>query len=104
MNTGKDVNKSADIQPIRGPERTMAVSEELGRLTDILREICPPDGVISFEYNGSLHLHIDVRRVEDVTKIEAMLPSLCGGIFQGAQRGLSAHHSFFHRISSMVSL
>ena len=104
MTTGQDSNKSADIQPIRGPERTMAISEELGRLTSVLREICPPDGVITFEYNGALHLHIDVRRVEDVTKVEALLPSLCGGIFHGVQRGLTARHSFFHRISSLVSI
>lgn len=104
MDTGQDRNKSADIQPIRGPERTMAVSDELARLTSILHEICPPDGVISFEYDGALHLHIDVRRVEDVTKIEALLPSLCGGIFHDVQRGLTARHSFFHRISSKVSL
>lgn len=104
MNMAEESNKSADIRPIRGPQRTTAVSEELGRLTSILREICPPDGVITFEYDGALHLHIDVRRVEDVTRIEALLPSLCGGIFHGVQRGLTAHHSFFHRVSSMVSL
>ena len=104
MNTCEDGSKTADIQPIRGPQRTMVVSEELGRLTSILRGICPPDGVISFEYEGALHLHIDVRSVEDVTKIEALLPSLCGGIFHSTQRGLTARHSFFHRISSMVSL
>ena len=104
MSRAEDSNKSADIQPIRGPQRTMAISEELGRLTSALREICPPDGVITFEYDGALHLHIDVRRVEDVTKVEALLPSLCGGIFHGVQRGLTARHSFFHRISAMVSL
>ena len=104
MNTGDDGNKSADIQAIRGPDRPMVVSDELGRLTGILREICPPEGVISFEYDGALHLHIDVRRVEDVARIEALLPSLCGGIFHGAQRRLTARRSFFHRISSMVSL
>jgi len=104
MNIGHESSKSGDIQPIRGPQRTMAISEELGRLTRALREICPPDGVISFEYKGALHLHIDVRRLEDVNNIESMLPSLCGGIFHGIRRGMTAHHSFFHRISSLVSL
>ena len=104
MNSGKDSNQSADIQPIREPQQRMAVSEELGRLTRILREVCPPESVISFEYDGALRLNIDVRRVEDVARIEALLPSLCGGIFHGAQRRLTARHSFFHRISAIVSL
>ena len=104
MNTGEDDKKSANIQPIRATQRTMVISEELGKLTSILHEICPPDGVISFEYDGALRLHIDVRRLEDVAKLEALLPSLCGGIFHGVQRGLTTRHSFFHRVSSMVSL
>lgn len=104
MNSGKDGNQSADIQPIRGTQQSMIVSEELGRLTRILREICPPESVISFEYDGTLHLNIDVRRAEDVARIETLLPSLCGGIFHGTQRRLTARHSFFHRISAMVSL
>ena len=70
----------------------------------ILREVCPPESVISFEYDGALRLNIDVRRVEDVARIEALLPSLCGGIFHGAQRRLTARHSFFHRISAIASL
>jgi hypothetical protein len=94
--------KSGDIQPIRGSAPTMAVSKELARLTNVLRDHCPADAVITFEYSGALHLHVDVRRLEDVTKMEALLPSLCGGIFQNVQRGLAAHHSFFHRISALV--
>src|SRR5687768_481234 len=104
MNMVEDSYKSADVQPIRTPQRTMVISDELARLTGILREVCPPDGVITFGYDGALRLHIDVRRVEDVARIEALLPSLCGGIFHGVQRGLAARHSFFHRISSIVSL
>ena len=104
MSTGEDGNKSAEILTIRGPHRNLVVSDELGRLTHILREICPPEGVISFEYDGILHLNIDLRRLEDIARIEALLPSLCGGIFHGAQRRFTARHSFFHRISSLASL
>lgn len=97
-------DKSADVQPIRGSPPTTPVSDELARLTSVLRNHCPADAVIIFEYNGALHLHVDVRQFEDVTKMEALLPSLCGGIFQQVQRGLAAHHSFFHRISALVTL
>ncbi|QIK97114.1 hypothetical protein G7076_02295 [Sphingomonas sp. HDW15A] len=79
------------------------VSDELARLTVVLREFCPPEAIVTFEYDGRLKLHIDVREVQDVARLEAVLPSLCGGIFHDTQRGLSAHHSFFHRISAAVA-
>ncbi len=104
MITGEEGSRLADIQPIRAPQQIMAVSDELGKLTSILRDVCPAEAVISFDYNGALHLHVDVRLIEDVTKIEALLPSLCGGIFHGAQRRMTARHSFFHRVSANVSL
>ncbi len=104
MITGEKGIRPADVQPIRAPQESMVVSDELGRLTSMLRDACPPEAVISFDYNGTLHLHVDVRLIEDVTKIEALLPSLCGGIFHSAQRRMTARHSFFHRVSASVSL
>jgi hypothetical protein len=32
-----------------------------------------------------------------------MLPSLFGGIFSDVQRGLVDNHSFFHRVSALVT-
>ncbi len=104
MITGEKGSRPGDILPLRAPREIMAVSDELGRLTSMLREVCPTEAVISFDYNGALHLHVDVRLIEDVTKIEALLPSLCGGIFHSAQRRMTARHSFFRRVSFSVSL
>jgi hypothetical protein len=59
--------------------------------------------MITFEYNGKLHLHVDVRRLEELAIVEATLPSLCGGIFHDLQRGMAARHSFFHRVSALVT-
>ena len=103
MITEEEGSRTADIKPIRAPREIMAISEELGRLTRMLRVVCPAEAMISFEYNGALHLHVDVRLSEDASGIEALLPSLCGGIFHSAQRRMTARHSFFHRVCPRVS-
>ena len=91
-----------NIESIPIPSKS-GVSDELGRLLGILRGLCPRRAVILFEYDGALRVHIDIRRLEDVPVVETFLPSLCGGIFRDAQRGLSAKHSFFHRITATVA-
>lgn len=103
MNARKEPGRSADVESIAVQPQPATVTEELGKLTGILREFCSPEAVITFEYNGALRVHIDVREVEEVAKLEAILPSLCGGAFYDTQRGLAAHHSFFHRISARVA-
>lgn len=103
MNLRKETGRSADIESLPVTPQPNIVSDELGRLTSILREYCRPEAVITFEYNGILRVHIDVREIEDVARLEAIFPSLCGGIFHSTQRGLAAHHSFFHRISATVA-
>lgn len=79
------------------------ISDELGKLTAMLAQLCPPDAVIGFQYDGKLRLSIDVRRFEEMTTIEAQLPLLYGGIFQEVQRGSPGHGSFFHRLSAIVA-
>jgi hypothetical protein len=49
-----------------------------------------------------LQLHIDVRNLEDVSRLEVVLPSLCGGIFSNLQRGLVDNHPFLHRLTALV--
>jgi len=103
MNPKRDT-QSAEVERIRVPPPPTCVSDELAKLMRVLREFCQPEATIAFEYDGSLKVHIDVREIEDVARLEAILPSLCGGIFSNTQRGLAAHHSFFHRISAHVGL
>jgi hypothetical protein len=89
---------------VTGSAQPTLVSDELRRIMSALREACPRETILTFEYDGTLRVHIDARRVEDVTQIEILLPSMCGGIFSDAQRRLSANHSFFHRLSAIVAL
>src|SRR4051794_36128492 len=77
--------------------------DELTKLTDILHGVCPSDAVITFEFAGALHVHIDVRTLEDMTRLETLIPSLAGGAFYDIQRGLAARRSFFHRLSASVA-
>jgi len=79
------------------------VSDELGRLQAALAELCPKDSTISFEYDGKLHLHVDLRGFEDVNRMEAILPTLFGGIFHDVRRTLAGPHSFFHRVTALVN-
>lgn len=83
-------------------QRSTHVTDELNRILGMLRDVSPKDAVISFDFDGRLHVHIDVRRREEVTLLEAVLPTLGGGLFQGLARGSTPHHPFFHRISALV--
>lgn len=90
------------VQPFPARNST-AVTDELNRILTMLRDVAPKDGVISFDFDGRLHVHIDLRRREEVTLLEAVLPSLGGGLFHSLSRGATPHHPFFHRISALVA-
>jgi hypothetical protein len=80
----------------------LPVSAELQKLTDMLAPQCPKDCIIKFEFDGKLRLVIDLRRFEELTALEALLPAMWGGIFQEVQRGITDKHSFFHRLTAVV--
>ena len=103
MSPGKEHSGPADVERIHAPPPPTTVSDELGKLMGTLREHCGPEAVISFQFDGKLHVHIDVRDMEEIARLESILPSLCGGAFSELQRGLAAHHSFFHRLSARVA-
>ena len=79
------------------------VSSELRKLTAMLTTLCPKDSVIRFVFDGNLHLHLDVRDFEEMTTVEALLPTACGGVFHDVQRGMTEKHSFFHRLTALVA-
>src|SRR5437764_3032533 len=91
------------VEPFPGPSPSTAVSDELNRILTMLREACPPDSHISFDFDGRLHVHIDVHKREEVTIVEMMLPTLGLGLFHGLSRGGTPHHPFFHRVSALVA-
>lgn len=86
--------------PLQQPTQ---VTDELNRILGMLRDVSPNDATISFDFDGHLHVHIDVRRREDVTLLEALLPKLGCGLFSGVTRGSTPHRPFFHRISALVA-
>ena len=95
--------KPSNVEPISLPPQATPVSDELTKLTEALRGICPQDAVITFEFDGKLHLNVHLRRFEDVTRVETALPSLCGMIFHDIRHGQVGRHSFLHLVSALVA-
>jgi len=80
------------------------VSDELGRIFNLLRDAFPDVHHISFEYDGKLMVHMDSRRKEQVALIQERLPYLAGGrLFSGIRRGETPNRPFDHRISALVA-
>ncbi len=92
----------ANVEPFPTPSPSAAVSDELNRILTMLRQACPRDSQISFDFDGKLHVHIDVRNREEVALVESMLPAIGLGLFHGITRGGTPHHPFFHRVSALV--
>lgn len=85
------------------PQHGTPVTAELNRILTMLREACPRGATISFDFDGRLQVHIDVRQREDVLQIQGMLPVLGGGLFHSVSVGATPNHPFFHRITAFVA-
>lgn len=83
-------------------QRSSLITDELNKILAMLQGACPEDAIISFDFDGRLHVHIDVRNFEDLLKVEGLLPVLGGGIFRDVTRGDTPHHPFHHRLSAIV--
>lgn len=103
MSARTNHDPSRNVERIFGTAEPSPVSDELRKLTATLASVCPRESVIKFVYDGTLHLHLDVRRFEDLTGMEMLLPTLCGGAFHDVQRGMSDRHSFFHHLTAVVA-
>lgn len=80
------------------------VSDELDRLLSLLRDSFPDVRNISFEFDGRLHVHIDLRSKEQLALVEERLPYLGGGrLFSEPRRGDTPKRPFDHRISALVA-
>lgn len=102
MSADSESVRTGSIESLPSQPRPKVISEELGRIAELVHGVAPADSVISFSFDKSLHVHIDVRKLEDVTRLEAVLPTLGAGLFSEIQRGSAPHHSFFHRLSALV--
>lgn len=83
-------------------QRSAPISDELNKILNIMREATPKNSIISFDFDGKLHVHVDVRDLEEVMMIEAILPKLGIGLFQDIKRGMTPHQAFRHRVSALV--
>jgi len=83
-------------------QRSTAVTDELNKILEMLRGACPKGAVISFDFDGRLHVHVDVHSFEDLLRAEGIIPLLGGGMFHDISRGDTPHHSFHHRLSAIV--
>lgn len=93
---------SADGEPLQAAGRATPVSDELNRIREAVRSACPDAAEITFEYDGKLRINVDIRRLEDLARLEAVLPTLCGGVFSAVQRGLVDNRPFLHRLTALV--
>lgn len=94
----------SSIEHLPNQVRPKVVSVELNKILSSLRGACPEDAEISFDFDGNLHVHIDIREHEDLILTESILPRLCLGIFHDIQRGNTPHRSFFHRVSAQIEI
>ncbi|WBX84595.1 hypothetical protein [Sphingosinicella microcystinivorans] len=83
-------------------QRSTVITDELNKILDMLTSACPKGAVISFDFDGRLHVHVDVHSFEDMLKVEGILPILGGGTFHDISRGDTPHRSFHHRLSAIV--
>lgn len=82
--------------------RSTLVTDELNRLLTMLQERCPQEAIVSFDFDGKLHVHIDLRSREDVAVVEALLPTLGTGLFHSLSRGSTPNRPFFRRVTALV--
>jgi hypothetical protein len=82
---------------------TTAVTDELNRIYTMLCEVAPRDATVSFDFDGELHAHIDVKKREQVTMLESVLPVVSGGLFQDLRLSGTPNRPFCHRLSARVA-
>lgn len=80
-----------------------AVTDELSRIRAMLREVAPRDATISIDFDGQLHAHIDVKKREQVTMLETVLPVVANGLFQDLRLSATPNRPFCHRLSALVA-
>lgn len=90
------------VERFPGAFPSTSVSDELARLSELLRSVCPPDTQISFGFEGRLQVYLDVRQREQVMFVTMVLPTLEGGRFGNIVSGSKPGHPFHHRITASV--
>ena len=90
------------VERLPMPSSTV-ITDELNRILAMLRDLAPRDATISFDFDGQLHAHIDVKKREEVTVLETVLPVVGGGLFQDLRLSGTPGRPFCHRLSAVVA-
>ena len=91
------------VEPFPGSQSTV-ITDELRRILGLLQDANPNVTSITFEFNGQLHAHIDLRRIEEISIVEERLRFIGGGhLFSDVRRGKTPNHPFHHRVSMLVA-
>jgi hypothetical protein len=93
---------ASNVERFPGAFPASPISDELNRITALLRNACPPESLISFSFDGRLQAHIDVRKREQVLLVQMMLPTLEAGLFDSISLSGTPGHPFYHRVSATV--
>ncbi|HUD29476.1 MAG TPA: hypothetical protein VMQ93_11440 [Novosphingobium sp.] len=96
------MNAITTIADFRQSMPAHPVSDELGSLYDLVESACPPASIVSFVFDGRLRIAVDVHTFEEASQVEALLPSLGGGVFHDVVRGNTPGMSFRRRVSALV--
>lgn len=91
------------VEAFPAPPHSTTVSDELGRISSLLKSACPENALIRFEFDERLKVHIDVRKQEELMLVEMQLEKLCHGLFSDIRRGDTPHRSFYHRVTAAVA-
>lgn len=91
-----------NVEPLSGQAPPTFVTDELQRIAALARSICPPDTEVSFSFEKKLQIHLDIRSLEDVTRVEVMLEVRGAGLFSEIQRRPTPSPTFFHRLTARV--
>ncbi|WP_132384991.1 hypothetical protein [Novosphingobium sp. PhB165] len=102
------MSKDARIYSIDGgalPAQSDAKSltNQLDEILGLLHAEFPEAAAITLDFNGKLHVHMDVRKGEDVPLLEERLSLLEEGMFTQVGRGATPGHPFSHRISALIA-
>ena len=91
------------VEPFPENKRPLVVSDELTRIRKLLMEELPYAADVTFEFDGTLKAHIDIRNREEVLLVEERLKHLGGGhLFSKIIRGEVPNHPFLHRITAKI--
>jgi hypothetical protein len=70
-------------------------------LRDSIAAVCPNHAIISFRFDGKLHVDIDTRRIEEASMVELALLSVNAVEFNDIRRA-KAPSAFLHRVTAEI--